>query len=159
MNDIRLTNYNMASARLIGGLLFTPLLAAVFIFALLNFSLKNLTTNPEEILIAVIAPLGAFAFGWMALTAVTSLTIGGELVVGTIFGSKHYPLGDIGSIGFSTETTKIQGALPLAQHLMMHIDLRSGEHVQVKVNQSEAQQVISSLAGRGMEALFQDQAA
>lgn len=95
----------------------------------------------------------------MALTAITSLTIGEELIVHTIFGSKKYPLGDIANIGFGTETTKVQGSIPVASHLMMHIYLELDGHVQVKLNQAEAQEVVSTMDARGLGKVFDEQAA
>jgi hypothetical protein len=111
------------------------------------------------LLLVVVAPLSAAAFAWMAMTAVTSLTIGEEILVGTAFGSKKYALADIDQIEFGTETTKLQGAIPVAKHLMMHVYLNPGRHVQVKVSQSQAQAVVTALGAQGMENVFEARAA
>ena len=150
MTDIRLTNYNMASARLIGGVVFAIPLAAVFVYFVMNLSARSFSSNPEELLLVVVAPLSAVGFAWMAMTAVTSLTIGDQVLVGTAFGSKKYPLADIDQIEFGTEITRVQGVIPVAQHLMMHVYLSPGRHVQVKVSQSQAQEVVSALGAQGM---------
>lgn len=153
MTDIRLTNYNMATARLIGGLLFTPLLALIA-FALL-YELSSL--DLRKLLAGILGILGAIAFAWMAITAVISMTIGNELRIRTFFGTKHYPLREIGGIRFGNETTRTRFNIPVATHLMMYLRLQSGRGVMMKVTQAEREQVIAALNGRGLQAVFQEQ--
>ncbi len=159
MSDIHLKNYNMASARLIGGVIFALPLTVLFVYCVLNLSVKSFYDNPEELLMALLVPLGAVAFGWMAVTAIPSLTIGDELTVGTILGARKYPLTDIDQIVFSSETTQMDGVIPVAKHLMMHVMLRPGRHVQVKISHPEAEEVVSALGMRGLDGLFSAQAA
>ena len=81
------------------------------------------------------------------------------MVVGRIFGPKRYPLVDIGQIEFGAETTKVQGVIPVAEHLMMHVFLLRGRHVQVKVSQLDAQGGVAAIDERGLGKFFQVQAA
>ena len=158
MSTIRLRNYNMASARVIGGLLFAPAMA--FVFVMLVVSLPTIDWAEQwgqVLLMGLIAPLASAAFAWMALTAVTSLVIGDVVIVGTVFGSKIYPVSAIEHIEFGSQTTKLQGVIPVASHLMMHF-LFPDRHVQVKLSQAEAQEVVAALEARGMGKVFQTQA-
>ena len=158
MTTIRLTNYNMASARVIGGFLFAPALAYVFVAFIISLPTVNWAEGWQQALIMGLgAPLGAAAFAWMALTAVTSLTIGDVVIVGKVFGSKIYPVSAIEHIEFGSESTNLQGVIPVASHLMMHV-LFPDRHVQVKLSQAEAQAVVAALEARGMGKVFQKQA-
>jgi len=161
MTVIHLRNFNMASARLIGGLIFVPLLGAFFIYGAMSYFEPNEQSLGDALggvgLLFVVL-LSAIGFAWMALTAVTSLTIGEELAVSSIFASRKYPLADISLIEFESEGARVDG-LMVARHLMMHVYLRSGRHVQVKLNNTEAQEVVSGLGARGLEEVFQQQSA
>ena len=158
MSTIRLRNYNMASARVIGGLLFAPAMAFGFVMEVVSLPAINLAEQwVEVVLMCLIAPLASAAFAWMALTAVTSLALGDVVVVGTVFGSKVYPVSAIEHIEFGAETTKLQGVIPVAAHLMMHVMLPD-RHVQVKLSQAEAQEVVAAMEKRDMGKVFQAQA-
>jgi len=158
MTEIYLKNFNMASARLLAGLLFVPLLGAYFVYGIVDFKVTDLKETLQYAGLLLLVVFGAIGFAWMALTVVTSLKVGDELVVSSIFSSRKFSLAEISLIEFETSGTTVND-IKVASHLLMNVYLRSENLVQVKVSQPEAESVVSLLTTRGMGGVFKTQAA
>jgi hypothetical protein len=158
MAEIYLRNLNMASARLIAGVLFVPLLGYLLIMGVMEFKVSGVVDTLKDAGLLLLILLGAAGFAWMALTAVTSLKLGDELVVSSLFSARKFPLTDIGLIEFEISGTKVNN-IQVASHLLMNVILRSREYFQVKVSKEEADSVVAMMNARGRGEVFEVPAA
>ena len=154
MTEIYLRNLNMASARLIAGFLFVPLLGYLLIMGVMDFKVSGAVDTLKDAGLLLLILLGGAGFAWMALTAVTSIRIGDGLVVSSLFSSRKFPLNDIGLIEFETSGTKVNN-IQVASHLLMNVILRTREYFQVKVSKEEADSVVAMMNARGRGDVFE----
>ena len=148
MTSICLSNLNMALSRIVAGILFVPSLLLLPVFLLM---IGGTELEAKGYLLLIMAPLGAWAFGWMALTAVLSITFAEAMTVRTVFGRKSHDLEEIAGIGFAVLTTRLKLGIPIARHLLMTVALASGKTFQVKLSEEQADRVARYFRERGLE--------
>lgn len=144
MTEIRLTNYNMAAARIIGALLFVPLLGFIA-YALLSHE----WTKVVPVVAGFLALAGALGFLWMAANVVLSLRLGEKVAIRRIWGVRRLDLADIEAIAFQTVRTTVD-YVPTARTRVVTVHLRGGGNFDLKVKPDQEQRIRTFLEERGM---------
>lgn len=152
MRELRLNNYNMAAGRLLGGILFIPLLGVIGYFQVTS----GLGIQGIFICLALVASI--LIYGWMAITVVIYLMIGEQLTVCWPGRTRHYPLDDIVSIKveFTKSRRRSRSLTPAPEHLLKHMALKAGKDQIVKVSISDSVQIRDLLRERGLGHIFQN---
>ena len=145
MNRIRVTNYNMAIARLIAMVLFTPLLGFIA-FALLSHE----WTAAVPVVAGFVGLLGAVGFLAMGLRVVFYFDLGDELIVQGLFGRRRHSLDEIGEVEAETVAAKARG-VTVARNRILRLRMRGGRTHELKVSPDEEEAVRRRLADAGVD--------
>lgn len=147
MDRIRVTNYNMAVARLIAMVLFTPLLGFIA-YALLSHE----WTAAIPVIAGFIGLLGAIAFLAMGLRVVFYFELGDELIVRRLFGRTTHSLDEIAEVDAETVAAKAKG-VTVARNRILRLRMRDGKVHELKVSPEEEKAVCRRLADSGVDGL------
>lgn len=133
---VRITNYNVAVARLIFAILFFPLGVAVLIHSFTKQGRAEVTSVLLSIGFIVASPL-------FLLTLTFWVEFGDEVVVRGLRGPRRIPW---------DEVADVRVGLVSGRYRFVRVELKSGRHFQLKVNPAEEESLRTFLAGRGMRA-------
>lgn len=161
MPELRITNYNMAAARLIAATFFTPLL---LIGGVLLVAYGMTEAESSERLASIggglFFLLGAVVFGVMATTAVLSVTFGDGVTIRTLRGRKLYAWDEVKQLGIASQGTAVEVVplvnIPVARHVVLYV-LLTGDEVwgpQLKTNPEELSALAELLATQGRSELL-----
>lgn len=166
MPELRITNYNMAAARLIAAALFVPfLVGGGFLMVAIAFEegigLDSLVPVGGGLLFL----LGAAAFGIMGARAVLSVTFGEAVDVRTLLGRRRYAWDEVTQLGIASQGSAVEVlpsiGIPVASHVVLYVLLRGDEvfGLQLKTNPEELSALAEVLAAHGRGNVLQPLAA
>jgi len=141
--EITIKNYSMAIARIIAAVVFIPLMAVFFAAAIME------EHDSKFIIVALLMPFGMLGFSLGLVQLAFSITMGDEINIKTLKGTRRYAYGDVDSINFGTLQTRIN--LAKINHLVMNIKLKSRKFpFVVKVSTEEQASIQEILRSHGI---------
>ena len=150
---MRVTNYNVAAASVVAAALAIPLLAAMMSVVVYHGA------EGEGVVILLLGSVGIVIFAAQLFLIVWWVEFADALTVRTLRGKKSYDWDELSSVRFSTETTRVQGViplgvvLPLGTHAFLYLNV-AGRALKVRIDADEAERVVSLLRVKGKLSLL-----
>jgi HEAT repeat protein len=163
MSGLRITNYNMAAARIIAAVLLAPLFLVIGVIFLVSG--PGPFAAATEILVWLGLGLGwvvaALLFGVLGWKAVLDVTFGEMVEVRTLFGRSRYEWNAVKRLRLISQGSAVEAIplvnVPVARHLILDIVFEAaGKQVcQVRTNPRELSELVEVIVANGREELLQ----